>query len=164
MSMNRVLLHGRLMKEPEFGKTEYGSYARISVVCPDTYVNKRTGERGAAFVDCIAFRHVADFISRWFHKGSYICIEGHLQNNNYTDRNGIKRYQLEVLCDTVSFGGDREAKDNPDRYDNQTSNYTPTNKPTQKEPEYKDPVDTIDSILSGEDDFDEVLSDGELPF
>ena len=156
MSMNKVILHGRLIKDPTFRNSEYGSYCTFTLVIPDQYVNKSTGERGAAFVDCIAYRHTADFISRYFSKGSYLIMEGHLQNRHYEDRNGTEHSLLGIVCDSVSFGGPPvNGEDN-----------IPSTKAQETVQKYedKDPVDVIDGILSGEDDFDEILSDGELPF
>ena len=102
--MNTVALMGRLTYEPELRKTPSGvSVIRFQVACDRS--RSKDGERQADFIDCVAWRQTAEFISRYFHKGSMIAIEGTLQTSNYTDKNGNQRKQVEVLANNVSFCG-----------------------------------------------------------
>lgn len=102
--MNTVALMGRLTYEPELRKTPSGvSVIRFQVACDRG--RSKDGERQADFIDCVAWRQTAEFISRYFHKGSMIAIEGSLQTSNYTDKNGNQRKQVEVLASNVSFCG-----------------------------------------------------------
>lgn len=105
--LNMVALMGRLTFEPELRKTPSDvSVIRFQVACDRSY--QRAGaERQADFIDCVAWRQTAEFISRYFHKGSMIAIEGTLQTSNYTDKNGNQRKQVEVLANNVSFCGSK---------------------------------------------------------
>ena len=64
-------------------------------------------ERQADFIDVVAWRQTADFVSRYFHKGSMIAVEGSIQTNNFTDRDGNKRKSVEVVANQVSFCGSK---------------------------------------------------------
>lgn len=105
--INMVALMGRLTYEPELRKTPSDvSVIRFQVACDRSY--QRAGaERQADFIDCVAWRQTAEFISRYFHKGSMIAIEGTIQTSNYTDKNGNNRKQTEVLANNVSFCGSK---------------------------------------------------------
>ena len=67
-------------------------------------------EKAADFFDCVAWRGTADFVSRYFEKGKPILVEGRLQNNDYTNKDGEKRRRVEVLVETVSFIGGKDEK------------------------------------------------------
>lgn len=102
MSFNRVILVGRLTKDPEMRQTTNGiSVVRFSVACDRPY--KSGDEKKTDFIDCQAWRQTAEFISKYFSKGSAILIEGELQNNNYTDKDGVKHYGMLVLANKVTF-------------------------------------------------------------
>lgn len=103
--INMVALMGRLTYEPELRSTPNGlSVIRFQVACDRTY-QKDNQNRQADFIDCVAWRQTAEFISRYFHKGSMIAVEGTIQTSNYTDKDGNKRKQIEVLANNVSFCG-----------------------------------------------------------
>ena len=107
--LNKVILMGRLTKDPEYRQTPSGvPMCRISIAISKQFTNKQTGEKvdDTTFVDCIAWRYTADFISRYFTKGRMILIEGTLKNDNYTDNNGVKHYRMNVVIDNASFCGD----------------------------------------------------------
>lgn len=103
--INMVALMGRLTYEPELRTTPNGtSIIRFQVACNKNY-QKDSQNRQADFIDCVAWRQTAEFISRYFHKGSMIAVEGTIQTSNYTDKDGNKRKQIEVLANNVSFCG-----------------------------------------------------------
>ena len=105
--INMVALMGRLTYEPELISTPNGvSVLRFQVACDRSYQVKGQ-ERQADFIDCVAWRQTAEFISRYFHKGSMIAVEGTIQTSNYTDKNGNNRKQIEVLANNVSFCGSK---------------------------------------------------------
>lgn len=105
--INMVALMGRLTYEPELISTPNGvSVLRFQVACDRSYQAKGQ-ERQADFIDCVAWRQTAEFISRYFHKGSMIAIEGTVQTSNYTDKNGNNRKQTEVLANNVLFCGSK---------------------------------------------------------
>ncbi len=105
--MNMVALMGRLTYEPELRTTPSGvSVLRFQIACDRSYQKSGT-ERQADFIDCVAWRQTADFISRYFHKGSMIAVEGSIQTQNYTDKNGNQRKSVEVVANNVNFCGSR---------------------------------------------------------
>ncbi|MDE5984321.1 MAG: single-stranded DNA-binding protein [Eubacterium sp.] len=105
--INMVALMGRLTYEPELRTTSSGiSFLRFQVAC-DRNFQSQGQERQADFIDCIAWRQKAEFISRYFHKGSMIAVEGSIQTSNYTDKDGNNRKQVEVVANNVSFCGSK---------------------------------------------------------
>ena len=102
--LNKVILMGRLTRDPEFRQTPSGvPVCRFSIAINRQFANKQTGERETDFIDCDAWRSTAEFVSRYFSKGNMILVEGQLRNNNYTDNNGVKHYSMRVMVDNVSF-------------------------------------------------------------
>ena len=109
-----VALMGRLTYSPELRSTPSGvSVIRFQVACDRNY-QKDSQNRQADFIDCVAWRQTAEFISRNFHKGSMIAVEGTIQTSNYTDKDGNKRKQIEVVANNVSFcGSKQQSNSNP---------------------------------------------------
>ena len=124
--INMVALMGRLTYEPELRKTPSDvSVIRFQVACDRSY--QRTGaERQADFIDCVAWRQTAEFISRYFHKGSMIAVEGTIQTSNYTDKNGNNRKQIEVLANNVSFCGSKSESGSMDIEPESVAKYSST--------------------------------------
>lgn len=107
--MNRAILMGRLCADPEFRQTQSNIPVcrfRIAINRP----KNKDGNQEADFINCVAWRSTAEFVSRYFSKGSMIIIEGQLRNNDYTDNNGTKHHGIEVLCDEVHFGEAKNAQ------------------------------------------------------
>ena len=101
-NFNKVILGGRLTAEPELKQTTNG----IPVVSFSVAVNRRVAkgaEQKTDFINCVAWRQTAEFISRYFHKGSCICIVGNIQVRSWTDQNNQKRYATEVIVDEANF-------------------------------------------------------------
>ena len=122
--INMVALMGRLTFEPELRTTPSGvSVIRFQVACDRNY--QRSGQdRQADFIDCVAWRQTAEFISRYFHKGSMIAVEGTIQTSNYTDKDGNKRKQIEVLTNNVSFCGGKSENGSQGTQGAQNEQYT----------------------------------------
>ena len=100
--MNKVILLGRLVADPELRQTQ----TNISVASFRVAVNRpftKGAERQADFIDCVAWRNNADFLCKYFSKGKPILLEGRLQIRNYEDKQGQKRTAAEVVCDNVNF-------------------------------------------------------------
>jgi single-strand DNA-binding protein len=110
--INTVALMGRLTYDPELKSTPSGvSVIRFQVACDRNY--QKSGEdRQADFIDCVAWRQTAEFVSRYFRKGSMIAVEGSIQTSNYTDKDGNKRKQVEVVANNVSFCGSKAESGN----------------------------------------------------
>lgn len=122
--INMVALMGRLTYSPELKSTPNGvSVIRFQVACDRNY-QKDNKNRQADFIDCIAWRQTAEFISRYFHKGSMIAVEGTLQTSNYTDKDGNKRKQVEVMANNVSFCGSKSENGSQGTQGAQNEQYT----------------------------------------
>ena len=122
--INMVALMGRMTYSPELKSTPNGvSVLRFQVACDRNY-QKDSQNRQADFIDCIAWRQTAEFISRYFHKGSMIAVEGTLQTSNYTDKDGNKRKQIEVLANNVSFCGSKAENGSQGTQGAQNEQYT----------------------------------------
>lgn len=122
--INMVALMGRLTYEPELRSTPNGlAVIRFQIACDRTY-QKDNQNRQADFIDCVAWRQTAEFISRYFHKGSMIAVEGSIQTSNYTDKDGNKRKQIEVLANNVSFCGSKVGNGSQGTQGAQNEQYT----------------------------------------
>jgi single-strand DNA-binding protein len=105
LNLNKVVLAGRLTAEPELKQTPSG----VSVVRVNLAINRR--RRGADqndqqqtdFITVVAWRQTAEFISKYFRKGSAICVTGSIQTSSWTDQQGQKRYSTEVVVDDAMF-------------------------------------------------------------
>lgn len=98
---------GRLTADPECKKTANDtSFTRFSIAVDRSFANKQ-GERTTDFINITAWRQTAEFICKYFKKGSMIAIEGSLQSNNYEDKDGNKRTSYDVVASNVSFTGSK---------------------------------------------------------
>ena len=105
-NLNKVILGGRLTADPELKQTPSG----VSVISFSVAVNRRfrsangeQGEQQADFINCVAWRNTAEFISKYFRKGSSICVLGSIQTRTWQDNQGQKRYATEVVVDEANF-------------------------------------------------------------
>jgi len=106
--INICAIQGRLTYEPELRSTPSGvSVIRFQVAVDRTYQPKGQ-ERQADFIDCVAWRQTAEFISRNFQKGQMMALEGSIQTQNFTDKDGKQRKSVEVVANNVSFCGSKE--------------------------------------------------------
>lgn len=107
--LNKVILHGRLVADPELRHTPNGvAVCNFRVAVDRDFKDKQTGERKADFVNVVGWRQTAEFVSRSFVKGQLVLVEGRLQNNEYTDKNGVRHTTLEVDADDVYFGDSKK--------------------------------------------------------
>lgn len=147
MALNKVILFGRLTKDPEIRQTQSGvPVTRFTVACDREFKNKETGKKEADFIECQAWRQTAEFVCRYFSKGDAITVDGSLRNNNFTDNNGVKHFGYVVLADNVGFGGGKSG--------NEQGCARPQAAPAA------DQGMSVDNL----GDFEEILSDGDVPF
>lgn len=102
LHLNKVILCGRLVADPEMKMTPAG----VPVCSFRLAVNRKyqkEGDQTADFISCIAWRQRAEFISRYFYKGSQLCIEGSIQTRKYTDQNDRTRYSTEIIVEDAHF-------------------------------------------------------------
>ena len=185
--MNKVILVGRLTADPEFRQNQTGSVScRIRVAVDRRFVDKNTGERQADFINCTAWGQTAEFVNRYFNKGKLIGIEGTLRTGSYQDKNhpDVTHYTTEVWIENVEFvGGKAESGgnnnggnfqnnyggngyqnnggyNNNNGYNNNgynnSNNYSA---PTPQQPQNNDSMS-----YGSNSDFEEIISDGDVPF
>ena len=105
--LNRVILMGRLVSDPELKTTTSGiSVTSFRIAVDRSYV-KAGAERQADFFDIVAWRNTAEFVCRNFGKGALIAVDGQLQSRQYQAKDGTNRTVVEVVADNVSFTGER---------------------------------------------------------
>ena len=112
-NLNEVLLIGRLTGDPELKQTPSG----VSVTSFSIAVNRRYTkgeEQQADFINIVAWRNTAEFIAKYFQKGSAIFVKGALQTRSWTDQNGNKRYATEVVADEAQFVEGKKAESRKD--------------------------------------------------
>lgn len=101
-NLNKVVLGGRLTADPELKQTPSG----VAVCSFTLAVNRRfskDGQQEADFINCQAWRQTAEFINRYFRKGSSLCISGSIQTRSWQDQNGQKRFATDVIADEAMF-------------------------------------------------------------
>lgn len=101
--MNKVILTGRLTKDPEISSSAAGTtFARFSIAVPRKY--KKEGEPDTDFFNCSTFGKTAEFVERYFKKGNKIEVSGRLENNDYTNKQGQKVRDTRVMVEEADFG------------------------------------------------------------
>ena len=103
--LNHIVIMGRLTRDPELRYTQSQTpVASFRVAVDRDYAPKDGGERQTDFIDCVAWRSTAEFVSKYFQKGSMAVVSGRLQIRDWTDRDGNKRRSAEIVADNVYFG------------------------------------------------------------
>ena len=151
-NFNRVIIGGRMTAEPELKQTTSG----IPVLSFSVAVNRRAAkgqEKVADFINCRAWRERAELIARYFHKGSSICVVGTLQQNNWTDQQGVKRTTYEVVVDEVNFVD--SASESRTTAGGAQGSYNPYATPDQS---------GFSAPDEGAPKFEEMVNDDDLPF
>ena len=108
--MNKVILMGRLTRDPEVRYSQGASQtavARFSIAVDRRF--KREGEPDADFFNCTAFGKQAEFIERYMHKGTKVVLSGRIQNDNYTNKDGQMVYSVRIMVDEVEFAESKNA-------------------------------------------------------
>lgn len=110
--MNKVILVGRLVRDPELRQTTSGASVCRFTVAVDRRFKGQDGERKADFIDCIAWRQGAEFVSRYFSKGRRIGIVGSIQTSTWEDKQGQRQYRTEVSVDETYFVDSKQDGEN----------------------------------------------------
>ena len=146
--MNSVCLLGRLTATPEQKSTTNGVSVTSFTVAVDRTYQPKGAERQTDFINCVAWRNTAEFICRYFQKGQRIALQGSLQSRSYTDKNGNNRTVFEVVVDNAFFAESKSGAGAP-RTDSQV-------------PTYNEPAPAFSTAGGG--DFEEIVTDDDLPF
>ena len=110
--MNHIVLMGRLTRDPELRHTSGGvAVASYTLAIDRGYTSKDSGEKQTDFIDIVAWREKAEFVSKYFVKGQLTAVAGRLQINDWTDREGNKRKRAEVVADHVYFAESKKSRD-----------------------------------------------------
>lgn len=108
--MNKVILMGRMTKDPEMRVTPSGTQVTNFTLAVDRQFKDQNGNKQTDFINCIAFKHTAEFISKYFVKGQLTAVVGTIQTRNYDDKDGKKVYVTEVIVNEAYFTGDKREK------------------------------------------------------
>ena len=111
--LNRVILMGRMVSDPELKTTGSGTNVTSFTIAVDRNYVKQGEERKADFIGIVCWRQQAEFVCRYFGKGSLIAIEGQLQTRTYQAKDGTNRNVVEVMAENVSFTGERRDNNQP---------------------------------------------------
>lgn len=140
LNLNKVILGGRLTADVEQKATPNGvAVAQFSIA-----VNRRGKDAQTDFINCVAWRGTAEFVSKYFRKGSSICVVGAFQTRTWTDKDGVKRYATEVIVDEANFVDSKS--------DNESAGNAPSYTPTAY------------TSASPVPNFEDIPQDDDLPF
>lgn len=128
--LNCAIIMGRLTADPELRTTQSGlSVTSFTVAVDRPY--KNGDEKKTDFINCVAWRGTAEFVSKWFKKGEMIAVQGAIQTRNYEDKNGNKRIAVEIVADNASFCGSKNNNTEGGTFtvlpDDNTDNFAPFN-------------------------------------
>ena len=153
--MNKVILIGRLTKDPELRTTGTGTSVATFTIAVNRPFTDQSGERTADFINCVIWRKQAENVAKYTTKGSQIAVEGRIQTRSYDAQDGSKRYVTEVICDNVTF----LSSNNRDNNNSGSSS-------SVFSPEMNQDIVTTDVSEDPFKDFGEEisLSDDDLPF
>ena len=148
--LNKIILMGRLTRDPELRRTPSGTPVTSFSLAVDRDFKSQNGEKETDFIDIVAWRSTAEFVSKYFTKGRMAVVEGRLQIRDWTDKDGGKRRSAEVVAENVYFGDSK--RDSAGDY--------------SAAPAYGAPAHHASAApMGGQSDFAEIgEEDGELPF
>ena len=107
--LNHITIMGRLTHNPEMRSTQSGvAVASFTLAVDRDFGGRDGGEKQTDFIDCTAWRHTAEFVSKYFSKGRMAVVSGRLQIDNYTDNDGNKRRSAKVIADNIYFGDSKK--------------------------------------------------------
>lgn len=166
--MNKVILIGRLTRDPEMRTTPSGvATTSFSIAVQRNYANAQ-GDREADFINCVAWRKQAENIAKYCTKGSQVAVDGRIQTRNYDAQDGTKRYVTEVIADNVTFLGSRSGSGESSSYAANNYNNVSNTNDSMSSNNFGGSNDIVTTDLS-EDPYanmgsEVALSDDDLPF
>ena len=138
--LNRVIITGRLTKDPELKRTGSGTAVTSFTVACERDFKDQNGKKETDFLDVVVWRNTAEFVSKYFSKGRMITVEGRLQIRNWKDQNGNDRRSAEIVAENVYFGDSKQSEGYAERNE-------------------------VPDVPTAEPEFAEIKEeDGELPF
>ena len=153
--LNKIILMGRLTRDPELRRTESGTAVCSFSIAVDRDFKSKNGEKETDFIDIVSWRATAEFVSKYFTKGRMAVVEGRLQIRDWTDKDGNKRRSAEVVADNVYFGDSKRDAESAGPY---SGGYSAPSGGRSPAPSGFGAPDMGDQFAELSDD------DGELPF
>ena len=151
--LNHITIMGRLTRDPELRYTQSQTpVASFTLAVDRDFGNRDGGEKQTDFIYCVAWRSTAEFVSKYFQKGSMAVVSGRLQIRDWTDREGGKRRSAEVVVDNIYFGESRRRDSSEGSSYDSRSSYSSYEAPRSASPAPSSPFSDLDD------------GDGELPF
>ncbi len=147
--MNVICLLGRLTADPELRHTQNQVPVTSFSVAVDRRFTPQGQERQTDFINCVAWRQTAEFVTKYFRKGQRIALNGSLQARQFTDQDGNRRTAYEVVVDNAYFAESKSASAGAAHYDSQV-------------PQYQEAPPAFSTAASS--DFEEIVGDDDLPF
>jgi len=149
--LNKIFIMGRLTRDPELRRTQNGTAVAGFALAVDRDYKNADGTKETDFIEVVAWRSSAEFVSKYFTKGRMAIVEGRLQIRDWTDKDGNKRRNAEVVADNVYFGDSKKEGDSSGgSYGGSSGGYKAAGKAVDVEP--------------GEGEFAEIEDEEDLPF
>ena len=117
--LNKIIIMGRLTRDPELRRTGSGTAVTSFSLACDRDFKSQSGDKETDFIEVVAWKNAAEFVSKYFSKGRMAVVEGRLQIRDWTDKSGNKRITAEVVADNVYFADSKRSESN----DNQKENF-----------------------------------------
>ena len=141
--LNRIIIMGRLTRDPELRHTQSGTAVTSFSLAVDRDFKSQSGEKETDFINVVAWRSTAEFVAKYFSKGRMAVVEGRLQTRDWQDKDGKNRTATEVIADNIYFGDSKREQN--------ANDYSPYTAPTW--------------APGGSDSFSEICEeDGDVPF
>lgn len=169
MALNKAIIMGRITHDLEVRQTQSGTAVLQFTVAVDRNYSKDGGEKQTDFINCVAWRQTAEFISRWFSRGCMIAVDGRLQTRTYEDKNGTKHYITELIVENANFTGEKSDGGNYQNNSyNQNNSFNQNNggfanqyQQTQQNNGFNGDAQSVGDLS----EFEDVLTDdGSVPF
>ncbi len=155
--LNVVALMGRLVADPELRHTPQGVSVTTFTIAVDRSFVRQGEHRQADFIDIVAWRSSAEFVCRYFQKGSLIAVDGNIQTRNYQDKNGNNRKAVEIVANNINFAGSKSSSNG-----NNGGDYSSAH------PGYTHDASAVDAVSTysagNNDDFTSIEEYEDLPF
>lgn len=150
--LNHIVIMGRMTRDPELRRTGSGVPVASFTLAVDRDFSSKDGEKETDFIDCVAWRATGEFVSKYFAKGRMACVSGSLQLRDWTDKDGNKRRNAEVIADNVYFADSKTAAENGG------------SRPTAATPAQATPAAAPAATNNYTGNWTNIDDDGELPF
>lgn len=162
--MNKVILIGRLARDPEMRTTISGATVTRFTIAVSRNFADQNGERKTDFLNCVAWRKQAENIAKYCQKGTQVAVEGRIETGSYDAQDGTKRYTTDIMCDNVTFLGSKGATQSGNDYNAASANVETNYMPQDNYSNASMPTTDISEDPFKDFGSEIALSDDDLPF